>query len=102
MPLEIKDNQAALRDKIAVLRAEFFEEIQTMQVILDAKVNSIQGEYGNMQGKFDGLKENMNRMELGLGNYMAKLENKINILKCYDPVRAYLESSSKHIPSSSK
>jgi len=55
-----------------------------------------------MQGKFDGLKENMNRMELGLGNYMAKLENKINTLKCYDPVRAYLESSSKCIPSSSK
>jgi len=41
MLLEIKDNQAALRDKIAVLRAEFFEERQTMQVILDAKVNSI-------------------------------------------------------------
>jgi len=58
--------------------------MQTLQIIMNMKMNSLKGEYGNLQGKFDGLKEQLDRMELGLGNYMATLEKKINTLKCYD------------------
>lgn len=71
---------------MTVLRPEFFEEMQTMQIITNTNMNSIQGEYRNTQGNFDGLKEKLDRTELSLGNYMATFENKTNTLKCYDPV----------------